>query len=123
MNYDLWLDTVSCPNSWWLETLYYGGNATFDTVSAAIENVATGATKKLRVVTSSNYDSDQHDSALGTVWKTTVCTVFDWQWLLLPVVLAAITAVLLFLILMKHSREPEQPVWKSSLLPFLFYGI
>ncbi|KAH8774442.1 hypothetical protein F5883DRAFT_712026 [Diaporthe sp. PMI_573] len=94
---------VYCPFSWWLEPFYHGGNATFNTISNVIENVATGATNKLRTIGSSNFDPYHHEVALGTVSQTTVCMVFDWKWLLLPIILVVITA--------------------SSLLPFMFYGI
>lgn len=55
--------------------------------------------------------------------RTMVRTVFDWQWLLLPIILVAVTAALLILMVIQNSRNPEQPVWKSSLLPFIFYGV
>jgi hypothetical protein len=100
---------VYCPFSWWLEPFYHGGNATFNTISNTIENVATGATNKLRTIGSSNFDPYHHEVALGTVSQTTVCMVFDWKWLLLPIILVVITAVLLALIVIQNYREPQQP--------------
>lgn len=120
---DMWIGTLWCPDNWWLEPFYHGGNATFDTLSAAVGNIATGATNKLRAIGSSNYEAGRHELASGTVMRTTVCTVFDWRWLLLPIILVAVTAVLLVLMVVQNSRNPEQPVWKSSLLPFIFYGV
>lgn len=120
---DMWIGTLYCPDNWWLEPFYYGGNATFDTLSAAVGNIATGATNKLRVIGSSNYEPGTHELASGAVMRTTVCTVFDWRWLLLPIILVAVTAILLVLMVIQSSRNPEQPVWKSSLLPFIFYGV
>lgn len=120
---DMWIETLYCPDSWWLEPFYHGGNATFDTVSTAVGNIATGATNKLRVIGSSNYEAGRHELASGAVMRTTVCTVFDWHWLLLPIILVAFTAVLLLFMVIQNSRDPDQPVWKSSLLPFIFYGV
>ncbi|KAG8162578.1 hypothetical protein KVR01_008343 [Diaporthe batatas] len=122
-SFDMNIQSLYCPLPWWLEPFYYGGNATFDTISSSIQNFATGATNKFRTIAKSNYNAGQHDLALGAVSQATVCIAFDWKWLLLPIILVVITAVLLALIVIQNYREPQQPVWKSSLLPFLFYGI
>lgn len=114
---------IFCTDALWLEPLYNSGNATFDTISTAIEQFSTAVTNKFRTAGTSNDDSSLHETVLGAVSQTTVCISFEWQWLLLNVIVILISTILLISILVQHYRYPEQPIWKSSLLPFLFYGL
>ncbi|KAG6364268.1 hypothetical protein INS49_005867 [Diaporthe citri] len=109
--------------AWWLSPLYNSLNATFETISDAMDQFAEVITNKFRTSGSTNYDISQKDEALGVVTRMTICTAFDWQWLLLPLSLVATTAVLLILTVLQNLREHRQPVWKSSVLPLIFYGI
>lgn len=110
-----------CPETFWLASLYSAKNATFDTVSTAMEQFATTVTNKFRTSGTSNEDSSRREAALGVVSQTTVCIAFQWQWLLLPICVVATAAALLVCMMVRSGRNPSQPVWKSSLLPFLFY--
>jgi hypothetical protein len=40
----------------------------------------------------------------------------------ISIILVSVTGFLLSLIILKSYKQPEQPVWKTSLLPLLFYG-
>lgn len=113
---------VSCEG-WWLSPLYNSLNATFETISDTMDQFAEVVTNKMRTSGSTNYDMFQKDEALGVVTRMTICTAFDWQWLLLPISLVAMAAVLLILTMLQNLREYRQPVWKSSVLPLIFYGI
>lgn len=108
---------------WWLSPLYNSLNATFETISDAMDQFAEVVTNKMRTSGSTNYDMFQRDEALGVVTRMTICTSFDWQWLSLPLSLVATTAVLLILTVLQNIKEHRQPVWKSSVLPLIFYGI
>lgn len=108
---------------WWLSPLYNSLNATFETISDAMDQFAEVVTNKMRTLGSTNRDMFQKDEALGVVTRMTICTAFDWQWLLLPISLVATTALLLILTVLGNLREHSQPVWKSSVLPLIFYGI
>lgn len=111
-----------CSKAWWLSPLYNSLNATFETISDAMDQFAEVITNNFRTSGSTNYDMFQKDEALGVVTRMTICTAFDWQWLLLPLSLGATTAILLISTVLKNLREDRQPVWKSSLLPLIFYG-
>lgn len=119
------LDTTmeAVCEAWWLAPVYNSLNATFETISEAMNQFAEAITNKIRTTGSTNYDITQKDEALGLVTRTTICTAFDWQWLLLPISLVATTAALLILTVLQNNREHRQPVWKSSVLPLIFYGI
>ncbi|KUI59958.1 hypothetical protein VP1G_07183 [Cytospora mali] len=51
------------------------------------------------------------------------CTYFDWRWVSFPAVLVFICALLLGWTLIKNYRDPDQPVWKGSVLPLIFLGL
>jgi hypothetical protein len=59
---------------------------------------------------------------MGAVIETIICIKFDWEWLLFPIILVSVTGVLLLLMILKSYKQPDKPVWKTSLLPLLFYG-
>lgn len=61
--------------------------------------------------------------AHGAVYSTEVCINFEWRWLMFPSLLVVIAAFLLLaMIWIEGHRHQQRPVWKSSILPVLFYG-
>ncbi|KAI1498329.1 hypothetical protein F5X99DRAFT_394002 [Biscogniauxia marginata] len=115
-------DFLSCGNQWWLSALYNSRRATYDTLSTAFERFATAVTNKMRVTGATNDDAMVHEAAQGTVYQTTMCTEFNWPWLLMPTVLIAATVVMLLIVIKQNLGDPSHPVWKSSVLPLLIYG-
>ncbi|KAI0897157.1 hypothetical protein F4806DRAFT_464291 [Annulohypoxylon nitens] len=114
--------TVDCGEHWWLTNLYNNGAASSETLRTAFEEFTTAITNKMRTTGSSNYDSTAHEKVEGLVVETTICTQFQWEWLLMPTFLVIATGALMMAILMQNLHDPRQPVWKSSLLPLLYYG-
>ena len=121
---------INCGDKFWLAQLYSKANATAAAIARQVDDVAVGMTSKMRQNGSRGPqdfrnpqpESATRDLAEGTVLQNDVCTVVDWKWLLLPVVLAALAAVLLGSAVVRswiHRRE--RPVWKSTVLPILFY--
>ncbi|KAI2472449.1 hypothetical protein F4781DRAFT_445381 [Annulohypoxylon bovei var. microspora] len=113
---------ISCDSRWWLASLYNSKQASFNTLSTAFDQFATAVTNKMRTSGSSNYDPTVHELVTGLVNEMTVCTEFQWQWLLMPTILVAATGAVLVAIIVQNLRDRRQPVWKSSLLPLLYYG-
>ncbi|KAK6853870.1 hypothetical protein PG995_010682 [Apiospora arundinis] len=112
-----------CDDLWWLAPLYDQGNATFASIDRQFRAYARAITHKFRAVGSSNYRVDDVEAVSGSVVRTTVCTSFDWRWLLLPIALVGATGGMLALMVAQTYHEADrQPVWKSSLLPLLFHG-
>lgn len=107
-------------DKWWLQSLYGRGNAAFDTVNAAITSMAQSITTRMRVA---GKDGSNQNTAvvLGTAYETRLCTKIDWPWLIFPVALLILTAVLLVTTIGKTLLDgPDVPIWKSSILPLLF---
>ncbi|KAI1765376.1 hypothetical protein GGR53DRAFT_263822 [Hypoxylon sp. FL1150] len=113
---------ISCGERWWLTSLYQNKEASFDSLSKAFDQFATAVTNKFRTTGSSIFDASTHETVNGQVNEMTVCTVFQWEWLLMPTLLVAATAAALIIMILQNLRDHEQPVWKSSLLPLLYYG-
>ncbi|KAI1413810.1 hypothetical protein F5Y13DRAFT_179191 [Hypoxylon sp. FL1857] len=115
-------EAVWCEEKWWLASLYNNKEASFDTLRIAFDRFATTVTNKMRTTGSSNYDLSTRETVEGAVIEVSVCTQFQWQWLIMPTGLVAATTVILITIILQNLRDNRQPVWKSSLLPLLYYG-
>lgn len=103
-------------DSWWHGGIYNKGNATFESISERMEAVAVAITNSMRL-----YPGNVDNIIYGTVWQSTVCTSFDWPWLLFPAILILLTAASLILMIWVTALDNEgAPVWKSSILPLLY---
>lgn len=113
---------MSCTRAWWLNGLYGGGNASAASVGAYVGRGFAAFTDQLRML-----GSDWDGAPLrvsGKTWHTVVCTRFNWEWLLFPLVIVCGTIVFLLSVLLVPGPPGEQEaVWKSSILPLLFYGL
>ncbi|KAH8659901.1 hypothetical protein BX600DRAFT_522550 [Xylariales sp. PMI_506] len=118
---------IHCANNFWLEPFWNNASADALSVSAVVSNFTTVVTNRLRDNGHSLYVTSDRSRYLesavqGAVYSTTVCTQFDWRWLLLPVVLVALTVALVLATITTSYVWQDQPVWKSSSLPLIYYG-
>ncbi|KAK3380998.1 hypothetical protein B0H63DRAFT_474725 [Podospora didyma] len=123
-------ENLWCNDKWWLSPLYNKRNASFESLSAAVDDFATAVTNKLRTMgfgpDAERVGEDMRGTgfvAKGIVNQTSICTYFEWRWLLLPCALVAASAVLLVAIFARNARDDYEPVWKSNILPLLFFGL
>jgi hypothetical protein len=124
--------TSSLSANWWLGALYNRGNATVDSITRNIDNLATAVTNHMRAVgvdwdgmneTAADSGTLPPSFTTGTAHQPSVCTHFDWEWLLFPAILLLIAMIFLGLIVVQTVfYNPDRvPIWKSSTLP-LFLG-
>ncbi|KAI1069966.1 hypothetical protein LB507_007939 [Fusarium sp. FIESC RH6] len=106
---------AACGQRWWLRPLH---NETYDGLNKAIDDFTTAMTNSIR----SEARSQDRDNVTGIVNEMAICTVFDWRWVLLPAALMAVTLALLIYAVFHSYTHKEMPVWKTSILPLLFYG-
>jgi hypothetical protein len=119
LGYDM--NSVRCDSAWWLAPLYNSGNGTIESVNSTLNGLAKVITNRIRVL---GLDAtNQTALAKGIIVQTTTCTKFQWEWLLLPAILLAVTTFCLLYVVVRGvvGREKE-PVWKSSVLPLLYAG-
>ncbi|KAK1460106.1 hypothetical protein CMEL01_03105 [Colletotrichum melonis] len=121
---------LNCYDSWWLTPLWADMNATVTNLTSAVDDFAWAVTNKLRmtglgpdVVPGANALLNRRAEALGEVWASSTCTYFDRQYIALPIILVGLCGILLGWIILKNYNDPEQPVWKGSVLPLLFFGL
>lgn len=117
----------SC-NKWWLEVFGNNGSASLDSVSETFDRFATILTNVIRKTGTKNYASFSNNSrvedlVIGSVLETTACMKFNRRWVLLPIILVSATAVLLLVAIVQSWKDPNIPVWKTSVLPLVFYGV
>ncbi|KAK7974379.1 hypothetical protein PG989_016227 [Apiospora arundinis] len=115
---------LSCE-SWWLNNIFNGGHATVESIDTLIGSGIKSYTNQLRA-----YGTDWDNNPLkasGTVMETTVCTQFNWVWLVYPLAMLIGTLILFMAICISSSGlfggGVQETVWKSSVLPLLFYGL
>jgi hypothetical protein len=112
--------------SWWLSSLYNKGNTTFEIIDKVFDSVSTAFTNHVRnagIDTGASLLHDPAEMIFGEVFHTTVCFKFAWEWLIFPAALICATLVIMAMMVISSMRDPQQlPIWKSSLLPLLYYG-
>ncbi|KAK3317405.1 hypothetical protein B0T19DRAFT_434923 [Cercophora scortea] len=129
-------DTTVCADAWWLASLFDDDEATFASISAHFDDVATSLTNRLRSIglsASAAYMyndtspgdahwSDDPGLVTGAAHVMAVCVEFDWRWLMLPTALTGLTLGLLMVAVAQTYRDGVEGTWKSSGLPLLFHG-
>ncbi|CEI69184.1 hypothetical protein FVEN_g4060 [Fusarium venenatum] len=108
-----------CGSRWWLAPLY---NSSYDALDTAMDDFTTAMTNNFRRQAKIGLGVSGSDKVIGTVNETTICTVFDWRWILLPAGLMAVTMALLIYVVVQSYTNTTLPIWKTSVLPLLFYG-
>lgn len=91
-------------------TLYKTSN-----LSTTFEAIATSMTNRLR-------SGRNLTEVSGQAWGNETYIEVDWPWIALPSALILLTGVLLVTSALLNRRE-KLWLWKSSLLPYLFYGL
>ncbi|KAF6830869.1 hypothetical protein CPLU01_07058 [Colletotrichum plurivorum] len=114
---------IDCDDRWWLDALHRSGNATFESISAAIDSMITSLTNHMRI-RGENWEGTSSGFVTGSVMQTAICVQVDWFWLAYPAALLCITTILLAIACVQSYQSRErQPVWKSAILPLLFYDV
>ncbi|KAF6785969.1 hypothetical protein CMUS01_16534 [Colletotrichum musicola] len=123
---------INCGGAWWLTTLWRENNATANSLALAVDDFAWAVTNKLRMTglgpdigrgSPDILAGFRNASVKGEVWESTTCTNFDRDYIALPAALVGMCAFLLGWIMVKNHNDPDQPVWKGSVLPLLFFGL
>lgn len=113
---------VACGDRWWLPRIYNNRNASLESISQFMDDLAEGLTTQLRTIGS---DIDGKPSVVyGTAYQTEVCTRFVWQWLFFPGAVTLATTFALLAVTVSSGSDSRSIVsWKTSVLPLLFYGL
>ncbi|KAK2608337.1 hypothetical protein N8I77_006955 [Diaporthe amygdali] len=120
-NESLYIDPVidRAKGNPWSVNLWNGGNATLETVQAAMDGLARSVTARWR---QGDGISNNIGPAIGTVWETQTCVHVNWAWISLPAGLLLLTIVFLLLTVLRTNSKRVRP-WKSSMLAVLFNGL
>lgn len=103
----------------WSVNIWNGGNATLETVQAAMDGLARSVTARWR---QGDGTSDNIGPARGIVWENQTCIRVNWAWISFPVGLLLSTIIFLFLTIWRTKSKGTQ-VWKGSILAVLFNGL
>ncbi|CAM1500588.1 Fc.00g097500.m01.CDS01 [Cosmosporella sp. VM-42] len=109
-----------CAAHWWLSQFWENGNASVATISKRFSTVTDALTNQLRL--GLGRDNSTQSQVEGTAFQTRSYTTVKWQWLLFPTILLVVeTAVLGWMIGRSWYFQDEELVWKSNILPLLYY--
>lgn len=114
---------IACHN-WWLNGIFNGGNASISSISAFMNRGFDSLSAQLRTL-GTDWDGNPLNVS-GTVYETDVCVKFRGEWLIYPLVMVAGTMLLLLFVVISSSGLldfKKEAIWKSSVLPFPFYGL
>ncbi|KAF4924821.1 hypothetical protein CGCVW01_v003933 [Colletotrichum viniferum] len=117
------LAAVDCGDKWWLDSMFNGGEASFDSVADAIKRMDTSVSNFIRV-NGLGWDGRPGARITGSSSKPAICVQAYWAWLLYPgVVLVLTTMLFIKTSLQSNLAGRRRPVWKSNVLPMVFYGV
>lgn len=109
---------INCGETYWLSRLYDDNGTTAGSIMKRIEAFTDRLSNKMRMGL-----MNDPETVYGQVQQATVCSRIDYRWLAFPAVLVAVTSGLLAWTMYRSSRNPgREMVWKTSILPFLFYS-
>jgi hypothetical protein len=114
-------ESIICP-SWWLESLYNSRDASVRSIGDKMARGAKAVENYIRM--SGGSFKGEPVVVPGIAMQVVVCTEISWPWLLFPaVIVLATTGLLAAMIIQGMFQHDAYPIWKSSQLPFLFYGL
>ncbi|KKY38547.1 hypothetical protein UCDDA912_g01384 [Diaporthe ampelina] len=109
---------IDCGKTYWISKFYADGGTTAASVIRRFEAFTDRLSNKMRMGLLNN-----PEAVYGQVLQANVCSRIQYSWLTFPAVLAAVTTGLLAWTIFQSSRcRGREMVWKTSVLPFLFYG-
>ncbi|KAF5506077.1 hypothetical protein CGCS363_v005811 [Colletotrichum siamense] len=115
--------TAQCGEKWWINSVFRKGNASFQSVDEAFHGMATSITNLMRS-NGSDWDGLPHARVTGSSSIPAICVQVYWAWLLYPgSLLVLTTGLFVYTFVESKVSDPRRPVWKSNILPLIFYGI
>lgn len=115
-------ETAIVCDKWWLNSLWNERNSSFASIQTAFDRAAKSMTNRLRAI-----GTDWQGARTlvpGTVLQTAICVEVEWQWLFFPGTIALATTIMFVAVIVKSVQMADKwGVWKSSVLPFLIYGV
>ncbi|PHH71499.1 hypothetical protein CDD80_5234 [Ophiocordyceps camponoti-rufipedis] len=127
--------SLDCNQTWWLHQLYNHGNSSYDFINNAVQEMVKATTNFYRIEGwNPGYEKTYRGVSpfptefpkafiKGKIQESTVCMRLEKPWLLLPVILCLTTIALLAAMVFVNATHSHPPVWKSSALPLLFFGL
>jgi hypothetical protein len=108
-----------------LQTLYNGGNLTFDRLNETWHNISDSITKYMRELEAPNDagGSSYRTPAIGEVHFTQSCIQPQWAFITYPIVIVVLSLVFFAAMLLESSFGQPRQDWKSSPLALMFHGL
>ncbi|KAH9991187.1 hypothetical protein F4779DRAFT_632042 [Xylariaceae sp. FL0662B] len=113
-------NNIECGESWWLAPFWEQKHASVQTIVDRFSAISNAMTNRFRLGLGTAVGTAAE--VRGVALQTLPYTVFKWKWLLLPTILLLLETIMLVLMIGRSIRHRgEEMVWKSNLLPLLYY--
>lgn len=111
-------DLIECSEKFWLTSFLNENEMTAANIIKRMQAFADRLSNKMRMGF-----LNEPETVSGQVLQMTVCSRIHYSWLAFPAVLVALTSGLLAWTMFRSTRRQGRVmVWKTSILPFLFYS-
>jgi hypothetical protein len=114
-----------------VDSLYNNGYTGISHIIGWFDSFATSMTNRYRsdygsVLAGADYWGNRTERPLeeihGLAWRIETCVSMRRGWLLIPISLTTVTAILAIWTIAKNwNQRHSRPVWKDSILPLIFY--
>jgi hypothetical protein len=98
-----------------MQHIYDDGRVGFDHIQQIFANVSDAMTQYIRMNGAANWS----DPATGQVNHYATCIKVRWPWLAFPAALTALT-IIYFVVVVASSSLQQMPLWKASILAWIF---
>lgn len=113
---------MMCSDAWWLSGIYNGGYASVESIQAYMDRAFKSLNDQLRML-GTDWDGNPTNVS-GVEYSAEVCVQFRAAWLIFPLCLIVGTLTLLVaMVVSGFASGREEIIWKSSVIPHLFYGV
>ncbi|KAJ0108508.1 hypothetical protein J7T55_002112 [Diaporthe amygdali] len=113
---------MMCTEAWWLSAIYNGGHASIESIRNYMDSAFNSLNGQLRML-GTDWNGNPTNVS-GTEYSTKVCVQFRAAWLIFPLCLVMGTlALLIAMVVSGFAQGQKEIIWKSSILPHLFYGV
>ncbi|KAJ3478882.1 hypothetical protein NLG97_g8459 [Lecanicillium saksenae] len=105
----------------WMQTLWNQGTMSLDHVTDFAQGVARSISAQMRLNPSD--EGDAMRVAVGVMWQTETCVIFEWKWLLFLAGLLVLEIIFFITVVLVNYKGHWGADWKSSTLAVAYQNL
>lgn len=113
-------DNVGCTGSPWNTQFYNASDGGLEQISSLFDDISESLTKEFR--RGLGREENSTDQVLGQSYVTKSLYITQWKWLSFPIIFMIVEIILLLWVIVRSMRRRgTEMVWKSCILPIMYY--